>query len=240
MPDPLRAVIVDDERLARERLRDLLTACGGVSVVGEADGVPAADAVVRTAKPDVVFLDVEMPGASGFELLPAIGPATRVVFVTAYDEYAVRAFDVHALDYLLKPVRAERLRETLARLGRTAPQPSTDTRVLEPDDYVLLDTGRCQRLVQVRAIRLIAAAGVYSEVFTGPEEKMVVATTLVEWERRLPPRSFARVHRSTIVALDGIDRIERSFGRWRMLLRGFPEPVRVSRRRAALLREWWR
>jgi two-component system LytT family response regulator len=236
----LRAVLVDDERLARERLREMLAAFDEVTVVGEADDVASAEAVVRGAKPDVVFLDVEMPAASGFELLPALGGATRVVFVTAYDEYAVRAFEVHALDYLLKPVRAERLRETVARL-REAPRPrAAGVRPLGHDDYVLLDGGRTQRLVQVRAIRMIAAAGVYTEVFTGAGEKTVVATPLAEWERRLPPRYFARVHRSAIVGVEQIERIESSFGRQRMYLRGFAEPVAVSRRGAALLRERWR
>lgn len=240
MPEALRAVLVDDERLARERLRELLAAFADVTVVGEADGVAGAVEVVRSAKPDVVFLDVEMPAASGFELLPALESATRVVFVTAYDEYAVRAFEVHALDYLLKPVRAERLAETMARLRQAPRSRTADLRPLECDDYVLLDGGRSQRLVQVRAIRLIAAAGVYAEVFTGPGEKTVVATPLAEWERRLPPRAFARVHRSAIVGVGEIERIESSFGRQRLFLRGFAEPVAVSRRGAALLRERWR
>lgn len=240
MRDALRAVIVDDERLARERLRELLAASGEVAIAGEADDVPSAEAVVRATKPDVVFLDVEMPAASGFELLPSLDAATRVVFVTAYDEYAVKAFEVHALDYLLKPVHEERLRRTLERLREAPRQRTADPRPLEYDDYVLLDGGRSQRLVQVRAIRLIAAAGVYSEVFTGAAEKMVVATPLAEWEERLPPRWFARVHRSAIVNVEQIERIEKSLGRQRMHLRGFDEPVAVSRRGAALLRERWR
>jgi two-component system LytT family response regulator len=240
VPDALRAVIVDDERLARERLRELLGAFAEVTVVGEADDVASAEAVVARAKPDVVFLDVEMPAASGFELLPSLGSATRVVFVTAYDEYAVRAFEVHALDYLLKPVRAERLRETMARLQQEPRTRPDDVRTLDFEDYVLLDGGRSQRFVQVRAIRLIAAAGVYSEVFTGASDKTVVATALAEWERRLPPRYFARVHRSAIVGVEQVDRVETSFGRQRIYLRGFEEPVAVSRRGAALLRERWR
>ncbi|MDQ3280145.1 MAG: LytTR family DNA-binding domain-containing protein [Acidobacteriota bacterium] len=240
MPEPLRAVIVDDERLARERLRELLNELEGVTVAGEADDVASAVVVVQSVQPDVVFLDVAMPAASGFELLPALGSGAHVVFVTAYDEYAVRAFEVHALDYLLKPVRPERLRDTLTRLREAQPRHAADLRPLDYDDYVLLDGGKYQRFVQVRTIQLIAAAGVYTEVFTAAGEKTVVATPLAAWERRLPPRYFARVHRSTIVGLEQIDRIEKSFGRQRMYLRGLAEPVAVSRRGAAMLRKRWR
>ncbi|HNC47267.1 MAG TPA: response regulator, partial [Acidobacteriota bacterium] len=112
----IRAVIVDDERLARRDLRVLLKAHPQISIIGEADTLETAIEVIGRLEPDVVFLDIQMPGGSGFTVLNSIDPAIQVVFVTAYDEYAVRAFEVDACDYLLKPVNPKRLAKTIARL----------------------------------------------------------------------------------------------------------------------------
>ncbi|HET7224111.1 MAG TPA: response regulator, partial [Candidatus Eisenbacteria bacterium] len=130
MSAPLRVAIVDDERPARARLRRMLEACDGVQVAGEAADVPEARALLARERPDVVFLDVQMPGESGFALLDGLAPRPVVVFVTAYDHYAVRAFEANAVDYLLKPFRRERLEEALARARRDLARPEELSRRL--------------------------------------------------------------------------------------------------------------
>ncbi len=234
----LSALLVDDERLARVELETLLAAHPEVEVVGEAGDVEAAAARAAELGPDVVFLDIRMPGEDGFALVPRLPRGTRVVFVTAFSEHAVRAFEVNALDYLLKPVAPRRLAETVQRLLSGAPPPAPPRKALRRDDPLLLPSGGHYRVVRVGQIACIAAARDDSEVVTADGRRTLVSRSLKEWEETLPPASFLKVHRSTIVNVDHVERIEPWFGSsFRIHLRNLPEPVVVSRRFAALLRE---
>lgn len=234
----LRAVIVDDERLARRELRSLLEEHKGVSVVGEAGGADEAAAVIREVSPDVVFLDIQMPGATGFDLLDRFDVEADIIFVTAYDEYAVRAFEVNALDYLLKPVAPERLARALERLaGEGRREPEAPLRRLEYDDRLFLDLGGHSRFLKVGTIVSISGAGDYSEVLTEDGKKSLVQKPLKEWEARLPEKYFLRIHRSAIVNLEHVERVENWFNRsYRIHLRQLEEPLTVSRRYAASLK----
>ena len=237
----LGALIVDDERLARRELRSLLAAHPEVEVVGEADSVAAALAVLEGERPDLVFLDIQLAGETGFDLLERAGAADfKTVFVTAFDAYAIRAFEVNALDYLLKPVNPERLRRAIDRLlpGAPAPAAAASPRPLAIDDRVYLELGDRSVFLKIDRVTHIVAAGDYAEVFTAEGQKHLVEKPLREWEARLPEKFFARVHRNCIVNLEYVERVESWFNRSQQLfLRGRDEPLTVSRRHAARLKE---
>jgi two-component system, LytTR family, response regulator len=242
-----KAVIVDDERLARNKLRSLLARHPQIRLVGEADGVDSAIETIEKIRPDVVFLDIQMPGKSGFELVNQIGrigqigqaiPPLKIIFVTAFDEYAIRAFEVNALDYLLKPVNPERLAKAIERLAAPPAASEKPPRPLEYDDFLFLPFGDSSRFLRVREIKYIRAAGVYSEICAASGEKALVIKPLNEWEERLPERHFARIHRSTIINIELVERVERSFNySFEVYLRGAGEPFTMSRRYAARLKE---
>jgi two-component system LytT family response regulator len=231
----LSALIVDDERLARRELATLLAAHREIAIAGEAGSVDDAAALVHALDPDVVFLDIQMPKRSGFELLDA-ADVRRVVFVTAHDVHAIRAFEVNALDYLLKPVHPARLAITIARLVGTADPAPPITR-LELADHLFLNDGKAARFVRVHAIVCIRGAGDYAELVLEDGKRVLSSRPLRDWETRLPA-GFARVHRTAIVNLDRVERVERvSDDSFRVVLRGLAEPVPMSRRHAARLRQ---
>lgn len=186
----LRVVIVDDEPLARQRIRDLLVN-ENVEIAGECEDGLQALQVIRDTAPDLVFLDVQMPGLDGFEVLNLLDARPIIIFTTAFDAYAVRAFDEHALDYLLKPIDAARFAESLARVRRTAArhQPLRRIVVKTPGRVLFLET---------REVEWFEAAGNYVRVHAGGETHLV-RMTMQSLEQRLDARAFARIHRSTIV-----------------------------------------
>ena len=231
----MRVLIVDDERLARVRMRGLLSEHETVQSIDEAASVASAIEAVRRHPPDVVFLDIEMPGGSGFELLDHLPGAISTVFVTAFDEYAVRAFEVNAIDYLLKPVDSRRLAKTLERLSGLVTASQPPARRLAAEDRLFLPRERSGRFVPVTTVVAIVAAGSYSEVRTADGRTDLVHRTLEEWEERLPA-IFRRVHRSTIVNLDQIVGTEPLLtGGYRLRMKSGP-PVIVSRRQGVLMR----
>ena len=218
----MRALIVDDEPLARERVRTLLSRdAPSVEVVGECGDGAAAVAAIESLRPDVVFLDVQMPGMTGFEVVSAVGPENMplVVFVTAYDEFALRAFEAHAIDYLVKPFAPERLRAAMERvrtqlLGRTRDELESNLRALittaQPTEHLdRFMVKRGQRFVFVRAsdVRWVEAADNYVKLHTDTGCEMLRAT-LNTLEARLDPRCFVRVHRSAIVNVDHLVSME--------------------------------
>jgi two-component system, LytTR family, response regulator len=192
----LRSLIVDDEPLARRRLRSMLSRQEDVELVGEAGDGPSAAARLMEVRPDVVFLDIRIPELDGFALLDALGEVRpAVVFVTAHDEYALRAFDVNALDYLLKPFDENRLREAVRRARAALSAPPLRRLALRTD-------GR-MTLLDVDAVDWVEAADNYVCVHAGGATH-VVRGTLAELAARLDPRRFARVHRSTLVNIERI------------------------------------
>ena len=234
------AVLVDDERLARRELRTLLEESHAerVQVVGEAASVTDAARVVRATDADVVFLDIQLAGETGMDLLPLLDVDVDVVFVTAYDDYTLRAFEVNALDYLLKPVAPERLAVTVNRL--VAAQPPAPARgVVTYEDRLYLRLGEERAFVRVRDIVAIEADGDGSTLRLSTSlTPKPSAKSLREWEQRLPAQQFVRIHRSTIVNLEYVDRLEpASQASQQVHLRGLPEPLTMSRRFGARLRD---
>jgi two-component system, LytTR family, response regulator len=214
---PIRALIVDDEALARERVRTLLDATPGVTVLAECTGGREAVEAILEHQPDLVFLDVQMPDLDGFQVLEALGDddLPAIVFVTAYDEYALRAFDVHAVDYLLKPIEPERFARTLEHVRTTLGDRSERlealldalaTRDLPLDRLVIRTRGKVSFL-KPSEIDWVEADGKHVKIHAG-RETHVVRQQLKRLEPRLAPHGFVRVHRSAIVNVDRIKELE--------------------------------
>ncbi len=230
-------MLVDDERLARQALRRALATFPGVEVVGEADGVAAAGEALDREKPDGIFLDVQMPGADGFQLLEGRREGPKVVFVTAHAEHAVRAFAVEAVDYLLKPVRVARLGLAIERL-KSALAVGGEW----PVDYGVSDR-ICLRMpgrtVVTAVDRIVAlrAEGDYTRVFVAGEAPLMVGLVLGRYERALPAERFVRVDRSLIVNRGAVARWRRvSRDEGLLWLTGMAEPVRLGRAAQGRLR----
>ena len=237
MSEKLKAIIVDDERLARKDLKLLLNEHDNIEVVAEAADVPSAIKTIDEYKPDVIFLDIQMPGESGFELLDQLNTKAKVIFITAYDEYAIRAFEINALDYLLKPVNPERLRKAIERIQVENEISDATDRPLDYEDHLFLMLDSSMRFLKVNTIMNISAAGDYSEVFTEFGKKHLVLKSMKEWEDRLPKQHFCRIHRSTIINLNVVERLEEWFNySYRVYLKGNKEPFIMSRRYASKLK----
>jgi two-component system LytT family response regulator len=216
-------------------MRDLLETAQDIMIVSEAGTVAQARALAKQHGPDVVFLDVNLPDGSGFDLLPDLKQDASVVFVTSADEYAVHAFDCEAVDYLLKPVSPERLQKALGRVRqRLAARPAAGSK---PGDSFLVKSLTEKRLVKVGEIDRIIAYGEYSWVYWNNNKKgALLRKSLKQWELELPGEQFIRVHRRAIVNLARMERIEKlSGGRMQVHLRGDPEPILVSLRLAPIL-----
>jgi len=235
----LRALLVDDERLARVVLRGLLDEHEDVEVVAEAHSVDSAVAALAEHSPDLVFLDVQMPGGEGTRLFERTEVQARVIFVTAHDHYAVRAFELNALDYLLKPVEPERLAEALDRArqaqGPVVPQEAQPQGGLELDELLCLPHKGGMRFVRVREILRLSADGDYCFVHLVDGTRILTSSSLTEWEDRLP-EPFLRVHRSHVVHVEHVKRVVPAGSSYQVRLSN-GESVPMSRRRAAALRD---
>ncbi|MEW6128058.1 MAG: LytTR family DNA-binding domain-containing protein [Acidobacteriota bacterium] len=237
MPQTFKTLIVDDERLARKELRSMLAEHPLIDIVGEAESVAKAIELIERENPDVVFLDIQMPGESGFDLLEQIAANFKTIFVTAFDAFALRAFEVNALDYLLKPINPERLARALERLTAAEPIAQVSQRKLEYTDRLFIEAGERSVFLKVEAIVCITAAGDYSEILTNNGQKSLVLKPLKEWEERLPEKFFTRIHRSAIVNLEYVERLESWFNQsYRVYLKTLSEPLMMSRRYAAKLK----
>lgn len=249
MKPSLRALIVDDEPPARRWLRELLSKQDGIQVAGEAGSVAEAVELAARKSPDVIFLDVQMPPSSGFDLLPKLIPLPKIVFVTAYDAYAVKAFEANALDYLLKPVRPERMAETCRRLFANSPvPPSLDSAAeperdaeLAPGDLIPLQDGGTFRMVPVVGIAAVEAQGAYTRVHLSGQGSLLLHRGIGEWETLLPSPPFHRLGRSVIVHLGlirSVDTVTRD--ETRVEFEGVEAPLVLGRIAAGRLRKTMR
>lgn len=231
-----RVVIVDDERLARRELRELLGAMPDVAVVGEAENVRAAAEMIRVTDADAVLLDVQLGDESGFDLLPHLAPDIQVVFVTAFEQYAIRAFEQNAVDYLLKPVAPQRLAAALARLAEPSPAGSP-AEPLSYDDFLFARVNGRMHFIKVKHIAAVVAKGNDSAVWLTSGTHVHLRKSIGEWAARLPQPWFMRTHRGAIVNLEYVERVEDwSRSSHLIYVRGFKEPVHMSRRYAAAIR----
>lgn len=205
-------LLIDDEKLARAEMRRLLEAHPTVTIVGEANGTRSGRARLATADYDLVLLDIQLGDGSGFDLVPHVSAAAEIIFVTAHDRFAVRAFEVNALDYLLKPVSPERLTTALHRLGgetsSSPPDSAPATSPLTRDDRVFLKNDRGARFVPLTEIAAVLSGDNYTEVLVTDGSHYLMRRPLKAWATLLPVDVFVRVHRQAIANLEKIDRID--------------------------------
>ncbi len=234
----IRAVIIDDEELARQDLAMLLKDFPSIEIIGEADHAVAAKALIEKTDPDLIFLDIQMPDQSGFELLKNIRTDAGIIFVTAYDDYAIRAFEVNAQDYLLKPVNKERLALAIEHLTMDEIPSGGDFRKFEYTDNMFIQMDNSYHLIKVSSLVKVTAAGNYTEIFASGGISGLVSKTMYEWEARLPENKFSRIHRNAIVNLDHVERLEEWFNySYKVFLKGVDEPLVMSRRYATRMKE---
>jgi two-component system LytT family response regulator len=241
----MRAIIVDDERLARNELKRLLENFPSIEVVGEAANTDEASQLIEELQPDVVFLDIQMPGKTGFEWLEEWdGFLPEIIFTTAFDEYALKAFEVNALDYVLKPIELARLSESIQKLESRFQRPSaleksvTANHVLGGNDQIFVKDGEKCWFVRLDRVRLCESMGNYVRLFFD-DQKPLVLKSLNSLEERLDPKLFFRCNRKHIVNLNFIEKIEPWFsGGLQVTLKGDKaEKIEISRRQSIRFKE---
>ena len=226
----LTALIIDDESLARFTLRNKLSDFPEIEIIGEAASLKEAEEKIKVLNPGLLFLDIQLPDGSGFDLFNLIGYTGKVIFVTAYDEYALRAFEINAIDYLLKPVSAKRLKTAIERLGESLDASLTRIVKLNYNDRLMVQHKTSVNFIKISQITHITASGEYSYVHTNNSREFITSKSLNEWEIRLPDQNFCRIHRSTILNFDYIVKIDHNItGTAEVILQGSPESFKISR-----------
>jgi two-component system, LytTR family, response regulator len=232
----MKAIIVDDERLARKELAGLLQAYDQVEVVGEAANADEATERIAELKPDLLFLDINMPGRDGFQLLESLDHTPHVIFVTAYDERAVDAFRVNALDYLVKPIDPARLEAAIAKLPRISDGDAPQRDILHADDQIFLKDGERCWFVTLKDVRMFESEGNYVRVRFS-DQKPLVLRSLNNLEKKLDPLVFFRANRKQMINLKWVTGIEPWFSGGLNVKLSTGEVVEVSRRQAARFKE---
>ena len=238
----MRAIIIDDERLARAELKKLLQEFPEVEIVDEAANAEEGIAKIESLQPDLIFLDIQMPGKTGFDMLAQLERAPQVIFTTAYDEFALRAFEVNALDDLLKPVEPKRLADAIHKLQQAEAREQktsgefTNNSILGEHDQVFVKDGERCWFVKLSEIRLFESVGNYAKVFFGPHKPLILKS-LNALEERLDEKFFFRANRKHIVNLRLIEKIEPYFNGGLLLELKGGEKIEVSRRQTVKFKE---
>jgi two-component system, LytTR family, response regulator len=241
----IKAVIIDDERLARNELKKLLLDFPEIEVVAEAANASEGIEKIDSLNPDLIFLDIQMPGKTGFEMLAELNKAPDVIFTTAYDDYALKAFEVNALDYLLKPVEPKRLADAIQKLHLEEDKESeilgddeipVNRSLLHEHDQVFVKDGERCWFVRLSDIRLFESVGNYAKVFFGTNKPLILKS-LNALEERLDEKVFFRANRKHIVNLRLIEKIEPYFNGGLLLELKGGEKIEVSRRQTVKFKE---
>ena len=237
-----KALIIDDERLARNELKKLLLEFPEIEVVGEAANAAEGLEKIENLSPDLIFLDIQMPGKTGFDMLTELDNAPHVIFTTAYDEYALKAFEVNALDYLMKPVEPKRLADAIQKLQlaeekeMAATMAGINRGILSDRDQIFVKDGERCWFVKLSEVRLFESVGNYAKVFFG-SYKPLILKSLNALEERLDEKTFFRANRKHIVNLRMIEKIEPYFNGGLLLELQGGEKIEVSRRQAVKFKE---
>lgn len=238
----MRAIIIDDERLARAELKKLLQEFPEVEVIDEAANAEEGITKIETLRPDLIFLDIQMPGKSGFDMLSSLERTPQVIFTTAYDEFALKAFEVNALDYLLKPVEPKRLADAIQKLHFADPKESrpvsenVNNSILSENDQVFVKDGERCWFVKLSDIRLFESVGNYAKVYFAANKPLILKS-LNALEERLDEKTFFRANRKHIVNLRMIEKIEPYFNGGLLLELKGGEKIEVSRRQTVKFKE---
>jgi two-component system, LytTR family, response regulator len=226
----LTALIIDDERLARLNLRKKLSVFSEIEVIGEASGVETGIKAIRDMNPDLLFLDIELSDGTGFDLLNKADFQGKVIFQTAYSEYACRAFEINALDYLLKPLTKERLKLVIENLNISQDEKSVQNKPkFRYDDRIMIEQRKCIYFIKIENIIHIKAVREYTSIFEKGGKEYVVLKAIGEWQKELPDEHFARVHRNSIINFNYIERSERYGNTASIFLEGISEAILISR-----------
>lgn len=244
----IRTIIIDDERLAREELKSLLKNFAEIEIISEAKNGEEGVQIINELNPDLIFLDVNMPGLSGFDLLKQLEEIPLVVFITAYDEYAIKAFDVDALDYILKPVDPVRLKETVKKIAAKFEEDNllngTELNNIQPkktlsiNDSVFIKDGEKCWFVELSKIRILESEGNYVKVHFDNFRPLILRS-LGSFEERLDSDYFFRANRKFIINLKWIEKVENWFNGGLIVELKSGEKVEISRRQAIRFRELW-
>ena len=238
----MKAIIIDDERLARTELKKLLQDFPEVEIIDEAANAEEGIAKIESLQPDLIFLDIQMPGKTGFDMLSQLERSPQVIFTTAYDEFALKAFEVNALDYLLKPVEPKRLADAIQKLQFIehkeikAEGENFNNSILTENEQVFVKDGERCWFVKLSDIRLFESVGNYAKVFFGPNKPLILKS-LNALEERLDEKTFFRANRKHIVNLRMIDKIEPYFNGGLLLELKGGEKIEVSRRQTVKFKE---
>ncbi|MFZ6673222.1 LytR/AlgR family response regulator transcription factor [Undibacterium sp. Xuan67W] len=235
----MKAMIVDDERLARAELKRLLNAHPHITLIGEASNIIEAERAIIDLTPDLVFLDVQMPGGSGFDLLSQLDRVPSIIFTTAFDIYALRAFEVNALDYLLKPIESERLSMALERVQAAASVTTTSTTSMENDKKLFIKDGERCWLVDLATVALFESEGNYTRVYFDNQRPLMLRS-LNQLEQKLDTKKFIRSSRQYIVNLDFVTSMTNNNAGGLNLILKDGKNIEMSRRRAADFRQMHR
>jgi two-component system LytT family response regulator len=237
-----KVLIIDDERLARNELKKLLQDFPEIEVVGEAANADEGLEKIETLSPDLIFLDIQMPGKTGFDMLTELEKAPHVIFTTAYDEFALKAFEVNALDYLMKPIEPKRLADAIQKIQvaedkeMAASLAGVNRGLLTENDQVFVKDGERCWFVKLSEVRLFESVGNYAKVFFGTNKPLILKS-LNALEERLDEKVFFRANRKHIVNLRMIDKIEPYFNGGLLLELNGGDKVEVSRRQAVKFKE---
>ncbi len=241
----MKALIIDDERLARNELKRLLENFPKVNIVGEASNADEAMVLIEELKPDLLFLDIQMPGKTGFDLLSSLeNDVPDVIFTTAYDEYAIKAFEFNALDYLLKPIELHRLSEAIQKVeneinsqNEKRDAAKDGIKLLSETDQVFVKDGEKCWFVRLGKVRVFESIGNYVRLYFD-DQKPLVLKSLNALEDRLDPKTYFRANRKHIINLQFIDKIEPWFsGGLQVTIAGHNEKIEISRRQAIRFKE---
>lgn len=234
----MTALIIDDERLARLTLKKKLFAFAEIDVIGEASGVVSGVRAVNDLKPDLLFLDVQMLDGTGFDLLEKVNYRGQIVFVTAYDKYALRAFEVNALDYLLKPVSDKKLKKVINNISSADKGASySSINKFEYDDRIMIEHKGQIYFIFIKDIMKISSAKDYTVINTDCNRTFCVLNSMNDWENKLPENHFFRAHRTTIINFNFIETTIRVGATAEVYLKGSNEAVKVSRGYYKILRD---
>lgn len=238
----MNTIIIDDERLARKELRGMLEVFPEIDVVDEASNANEAIKKIELYQPDLIFLDIQMPGKTGFDMLAELDSVPKVIFTTAYDEYALRAFEVNALDYLLKPIDQKRLEAAIKKIAAwgwketAAEETADDGEMLSEDSQVFVKDGERCWFIRLSEVRLFESVGNYAKVFFN-NHKPLILKSLNALEVRLDPKVFFRANRKHIINLRAVEKIEPYFNNGLLVELKGGEKIEVSRRQTVKFKE---
>lgn len=238
----IRSIIVDDERLARRELKRLLEPYGDVDILGECGNADEAKEMIEKLRPDLIFLDIQMPGKTGFDLMEMLDFTPEVIFITAYDEFALKAFDTNALDYILKPVEEERLKNALQRVTeKIEDRKNSETYKAQQEqlgqhDQVFVKDGDKCWFVTLSDVRLFESEGNYVRVYF-ENNKPLILKSLNNLDKKLSDKDFFRANRKHIINLKWVDKIETWFNGGLLVILKDGKRIEISRRQAVKLKD---